>query len=96
MKIDEDTVKPWIVSNSSSEFSTRWDDISKKFNLISERGLAVWVELDAECHVITTEPMVLEIRFDRGVLWITSRFPERIMLANQSFTVFWDWFHYGI
>ena len=31
--------------------------------------------------------MVLDIRFDRQVLWITSVFPERIMLANQGFTV---------
>jgi hypothetical protein len=28
-----------------------------------------------------------EIRFDIRVLWITSTFPERIMLANQSTTV---------
>jgi hypothetical protein len=28
-----------------------------------------------------------EIRFDIRVLWITSRFPERIMLANQGTTV---------
>ena len=33
-----------------------------------------------------TEPMVLEIRFDIQVLWITSMFLEQIMLANQSFT----------
>jgi hypothetical protein len=28
-----------------------------------------------------------EIRFDIKVLWITSTFPERIMLANQGTTV---------
>jgi hypothetical protein len=28
-----------------------------------------------------------EIRFDIRVLWITSTFPERIMLANQGTTV---------
>ena len=38
--------------------------------------------------MITTEPMVLEIRFDIRVLWITSMFPERIMLTNQGFTVY--------
>ena len=28
-----------------------------------------------------------EIRFDMQVLWTTSTFPKRIMLANQGFTV---------
>ena len=40
-----------------------------------------------KCHMITTEPMVLEICFDTQVLWITSTFPEWILLANQRFTV---------
>jgi hypothetical protein len=31
-----------------------------------------------------------EIRFHKRVLWITSTFPERIMLANQGTTVFWN------
>ena len=31
--------------------------------------------------------MVLEIRFDVRVLWITSVFPERAMLTNQGFIV---------
>ena len=38
---------------------------------------------------IGSELMVLEIRFDVQVLWITSMFPKRIMLANQGFTVFY-------
>ena len=46
------------------------------FNLIHERYLAVCVELDAESHMITTEPTVLEIRFDIRALWITSVVPE--------------------
>ena len=37
--------------------------------------------------MITTEPTVLEIHFGIQVLWITSMLPERIMLANQSFTI---------
>ena len=41
-----------------------------------------------KCHMITTEPMVLEICFDTQVLWITSVFLEWIMLANQGFTVY--------
>jgi hypothetical protein len=31
-----------------------------------------------------------EIRFDIRVLWITSKFPERIMLAIQGLTVSWS------
>ena len=38
--------------------------------------------------MITTQPMALEIRLDMRVLWMASEFPERIMLANQGFTVF--------
>ena len=57
------------------------------FNLINERCLAIRAVYDAKCHMIKTEPMVLEILFDRLVLWITSMFPERIMLASQGFTV---------
>ena len=41
---------------------------------------------DAERHMITTEPMA-QIHFDIPVLWITSMFPEQIMLTNQGFTV---------
>ena len=48
----------------------------------------MWVVCDAECHMITTKPMVSEIHFDIQVLWITSMFPELIMLPNQGFTVF--------
>lgn len=43
---------------------------------------------DTERHMITTEIMVLEICFDIPVLWMTSTFPEPIMLASQGFTVF--------
>ena len=43
---------------------------------------------DTERHVITTESVVLEIHFDTRVLWMTSVFPEGIMLTNQGFTVF--------
>ena len=57
------------------------------FNLINEPCLTVRVVCDAECHVITTEPLVLELRFDIQVLWITSLFLVRILLANQGFTV---------
>ena len=57
------------------------------YNLISERCLAVRVVPDAEHHTVTTEPAVLGIRLDIQVLWITRRFPERITLANQGFTV---------
>ena len=56
------------------------------FNLINERCLAIGAVCEAERHMITAEPMVLEICFDIGVLWITSMFPERIMPANQGFT----------
>ena len=42
---------------------------------------------DNECHMITTEPMILEIHFDIQVLWMTSVFLEPIMLTNHSFTV---------
>lgn len=34
------------------------------FNLINEPCLAIQVVRDAECHVITTEPVVLDVRFD--------------------------------
>ena len=57
------------------------------FNLINEPCLTVRVARDAECHVITTEPLVLELRSDIQVLWITSLFLVRILLANQGFTV---------
>ena len=42
---------------------------------------------DAKCHMITAVPMVLEICFDMQVLWITSMYPEQIMLSNQGFPV---------
>ena len=45
-------------------------------NSINERCPATRVVRDAERHVITTEPMVLEIRFDTQVLWMTSMFLE--------------------
>ena len=57
------------------------------FNLRNERCLAIRGVGDAECHVITIEPMVLEICFDIQVLWLTSMLPERITLAKQGFTV---------
>ena len=59
-----------------------------KFNLINERCFAIQVVCDAECHMITTEPVVLEIHFDIQVLWIISMFPEQILLTNQGFTVY--------
>ena len=37
--------------------------------------------------MVTTEPMVLEIRLYIQVLWITSMLSEWIMRANQCFTV---------
>lgn len=36
----------------------------------------MWVERDAERHMITAEPVVLEIRFGTQVLWIAGMFPE--------------------
>ena len=56
------------------------------FNLRNERCLATQVVRDAERHMITTEPMALEIYFDIQALWITGMFPERNMLTNQGFT----------
>ena len=47
----------------------------------------LWVVHDAKHHMIATEPMVPEIHFDTRVLWITNLLAERIMLANQGFTV---------
>ena len=38
-------------------------------------------------HMIATEPMVLGIPLDIQVLWMTSLFPEWIVLANPDFTV---------
>ena len=58
------------------------------FNLINERRLAIRVVHDAEHRTTTAEPMVLEVRFDIRVLWMTSVFPETIMLANQGVSVF--------
>ena len=57
------------------------------FNLIRELCLAIQVVHDAERHLITTEPMVLEICFDIQVVWITSMFQEQTMLVKQGFTV---------
>ena len=55
---------------------------------MNERCLAIRVVRDAECHMvtigpqrITAEPMVLEIRFEIRVLWMTGTFPEQIMLT---------------
>ena len=59
----------------------------RHFNLINEQCLAILVH-DTEYHMITTEPMVLEIRFNVQMLWITSMFPEGVMLANQGLTYF--------
>ena len=55
---------------------------------MNERCLVIQVVRDAERHMITTELKVFEIRFDIRALWMTSVFPERIMLANQGVTVF--------
>ena len=83
------TVKPWVLSNLFCEYSARQQTFLINFNLINERCLAIWVVCYAKCQVIITEPMVLKIRFDIQVLWITSMFPELIMLTNQGFAVFW-------
>ena len=56
-------------------------------NLINMRCLTIRVECEAECHVITTGPTALEIRVVIKVLWITSVFPEGLMLEDQGFTV---------
>ena len=61
------------------------------FNLINNRCLATRVVCDTERHMITTEPMVLEIHFDIQALWITSMFLEQIMFTNQGFTVCLIW-----
>ena len=37
--------------------------------------------------MIATEPMVLAVRFDVRLLWITSMILEQIMLTNQGLTV---------
>ena len=37
--------------------------------------------------MITAEPRVLEMHFDLQVLWVTSMFPEQIMLTDQGFAV---------
>ena len=37
--------------------------------------------------MVATEPVVLEIRFDVQAPWITIMLLERIMLADQGFTV---------
>ena len=77
-------VKPRIASVLQDEQA-----LLIKFNLINERRLAIRVLRAAERHTITTEPTVLEIRFDIRALWTTSVFPERIMLANQGFTAYY-------
>ena len=58
------------------------------FNLVNKRCLAVRTVRVTERHVLTTEPMVLEIRFDTQVLWVTSMLLERIMLTNQGSAVY--------
>ena len=79
-------VKPWTAS--SARVLQDQQTFLINFNLINERRLAIRVVCVPECHVITTEPVVLEIRFDIRVLWITSLFPEQIKLASQGLTVF--------
>ena len=59
-----------------------------RFNLINEQCLAIGVVHDVEHHMITTEPIVLEIRFDTQLRCITSMFSEQIVLTNQGFTAF--------
>ena len=78
-------MKPWIVT---CPMSVPQDEQAFliNFTLINERCLAIRVVHDAKSHMITTEPKVLEIHFDIGVLWITSMFPEHIMLTNQGGT----------
>ena len=58
------------------------------FNLINKRCLAIRVVREAKHHMITTEPIVLEIRFDTQLRCITSMFSEQIVLTNQGFTAF--------
>ena len=59
------------------------------FNLINERCLAVrGAAREAKYHMITTEPMVLKIRFDVQVLWMASMFLGRTVLTNQGLTVY--------
>ena len=58
------------------------------FKLINECCLAIRVVGDVQRHTTATESVVLEVCFGVRVLWITSLFPEQIMLANQGFTVY--------
>ena len=70
------TAKPWIRVTCSASAPQDEQTFLINFNLINERCLAIRVVRDAEYHVITTEPTVLEIHSDRQVLWITSMLPE--------------------
>ena len=54
---------------------------------MNERDLKIRVVHDAKCYMGTTEPTVLEIRFDLQVLWFTSMFPEQTVLSNTGLTV---------
>ena len=69
------TGKPWIVSYSASVPENKQTFLIN-FNLINEQCLAIQVVCDVKRHMVTTEPMVLEIGFDIQVLWITNMFPE--------------------
>jgi hypothetical protein len=48
----------------------------------------IWLFLSLERIIWVSIISYGEIRFDTRMLWITSSFPERIMLANQGTTVF--------
>ena len=50
---------------------------------MNKRCLAIRLVRDAEHHMITTEPMVLEIRSDLQVLWMTSMFPDELCLQTK-------------
>ena len=54
---------------------------------MNEGHLAMRAARDAERHLITAEPMLLEIRFETRALWRTSVFLGRIMLTSQGLTV---------
>ena len=76
IRVVTNTVKPWIAINLFCECSADEQTFLINFNLIKEPWSAVRVVWDTECHMITTEPMVLEICFDIQVLWFTSMFLE--------------------
>ena len=80
------TVKPWMWITSSTNVPQDEQTFLINFILIGERCLAIRVERDTKCHMVTTESMVVDICFDIQVLWITSMFPEQMTLTNQGFT----------